>query len=104
MLGVLEISKCIVVLSRVLAEYKDDPNYRLLAFTSLSAKFTKDNEDKLLKPTLSRVGRSRLRSRKVIIATNVAETSVIFDGVVYVVDSILVKEIVFNLLKNLYTL
>ncbi|KAG0246716.1 P-loop containing nucleoside triphosphate hydrolase protein [Mortierella sp. GBAus27b] len=78
--GVMEIKKCIDTLT---AFAKTTP--QTLDIIPLHAALTPKEQNSVFTP-------ARKGTRKIVVATNVAETSITIDGVVYVIDSGRVKE------------
>ena len=60
-----------------------------LIVCSIYANLPSDRQAKIIKPTPEGV-------RKVVFATNIAEMSIMIDGVVFVIDPGLVKQISYN--------
>ncbi|RUS16233.1 P-loop containing nucleoside triphosphate hydrolase protein [Endogone sp. FLAS-F59071] len=91
MIGVMEIKRCIDTLESSLPRSKQ---YQILP---LHASLSPQEQNKVFKPTAK-------GTRKIVVATNVAETSITIDGVVYVIDSGRVKETQYDPANNMTNL
>lgn len=81
--GAMEIKRCVEALQDRLGH---DENYEILP---LHANLSPQEQTRVFKTVASHV-------RKIVVATNVAETSITIEGVVYVIDSGRVKETQFD--------
>ncbi|KAK9708197.1 putative ATP-dependent RNA helicase ucp12 [Basidiobolus ranarum] len=91
--GVMEINKCISLLNQALNDSKDRKYVTLPLHASLSI----DDQTKVFH-------KYPLGTRKIIASTNVAETSITIDDVVYVIDTGRVKETCFDPISQMSSL
>jgi HrpA-like RNA helicase len=71
--------------------------YGLALVLPLHGKLNEDETQAIFKPTAN-------KERKIIFATNVAETSITIDGICHVIDSGMVKEVMWDSKRNMRAL
>ncbi|CAO3593081.1 unnamed protein product [Absidia cylindrospora] len=89
--GAMEIKRCVEALHSTLSSSSSDRSYEILP---LHANLSPQEQTRVFKPVKKGV-------RKIVVTTNVAETSITIEGVVYVIDSGRVKETQYDAGSNM---
>ncbi|ORZ15288.1 P-loop containing nucleoside triphosphate hydrolase protein [Absidia repens] len=89
--GAMEIKRCVEALHSTLSSSSSGRSYEILP---LHANLSPQEQTRVFKPVKKGV-------RKIVVTTNVAETSITIEGVVYVIDSGRVKETQYDAGSNM---